>query len=62
MKKDPGLPNLWPFKEEFLQKVQNQKAKIEQEQERQREQRREEAQKRRNLESLAQDASSRQEV
>lgn len=28
MKKDPGIPNLWPLKEEFLQKIELQKVSV----------------------------------
>jgi len=61
LKKDPGIPNLWPLKEEFIQKLQNQKAKLEEEKERQREQRLEQVNKKRSLEKMAAEASKRSE-
>lgn len=62
LKKDPGVPNSWPLKEEFLQKMENQKAKLEMEKQKQKEARRKELKKRRSLTSLAEDASKRSRV
>jgi hypothetical protein len=35
LKKDPGIPNLWPFKDQLLQKAQQYKVRIEEEKEKQ---------------------------
>ncbi len=64
LSKDPGIPNLYPFKEQLLQKIENQKAKLEAEQLRQRERRMQEQKKKRqettsSMHRLASDASSR---
>jgi nuclear GTP-binding protein len=60
-KKDPGIPNLYPFKEELLHKMELQKAKMEDEKERQKKNRALEIKKKRetSLQSLAADANKR---
>jgi hypothetical protein len=40
-KKDPGIPNNWPFKEQLLNEIEERKQKIEQEKEEQKQQKRE---------------------
>lgn len=61
LKKDPGIPNLFPFKEQLLQQMQARKERVEGERERQKLQRqREHAKKRRSLQGLKNDADKRQ--
>ncbi|CAG8754736.1 3670_t:CDS:2, partial [Racocetra fulgida] len=57
----PGIPNLWPFKNQLLNKIDQQKRKIEDEKQRQKEARNALFNKNRNLNfsSLAEDASKR---
>ena len=59
LKKDPGIPNLFPFKEQLLQKMKNQKERLDGEKERQRLQRRRENTKKRSLQGLQNDAQKR---
>ena len=59
LKKDPGIPNLFPFKEQLLQKIKNQQEKAEGEKERLRLQRQRENAKRRSLQGLQNDAQKR---
>lgn len=57
LKKDPGIPNLFPFKEQLLQQMQARKERVEGEKERQRLQRKQEhAKKRRSLQGMQNDA------
>lgn len=58
-KKDPGIPNLCPFKEQVLKEVENRKQKQEEEKQRRKENRQKEVNKKRNLQSLQQDATKR---
>ena len=61
LKKDPGIPNLFPFKEQLLQQMQARKERVEGERERQKLQRqREQAKKRRSLQSMQNDVQKRQ--
>ncbi|CAG8551323.1 2151_t:CDS:2 [Diversispora eburnea] len=62
--KDPGIPNLWPFKENLLNKIEQQKRKVEEEKNRQKEARHAKFDKNRNINftSLANDASKRDEA
>lgn len=62
LKKDPGLPNIWPFKEEFLQKLERQKEEFLEEKERQKRMRAAEAAKKRGLAFLSEDAAKRGKV
>ncbi len=60
MKKDPGIPNLFPFKEQLLQQFQARKERVEGEKERQRLLRQQEhARRRRSLQGLQNDAQKR---
>ncbi|CAG8632994.1 23431_t:CDS:2, partial [Cetraspora pellucida] len=61
LKKDPGIPNLWPFKNQLLNEIDQQKRKIEDEKQRQKKARNTLFNKNRNLNfsSLAEDASKR---
>ena len=60
LKKDPGIPNLFPFKEQLLQQMQARKERVEGEKERQRQQRQlEHAKRRRSLQALKNDAQRR---
>ena len=60
LKKDPGIPNLFPFKEQLLQQMQARKERAEGEKERQRLQRqREHAKKRRSLQAMQSDVQKR---
>ena len=60
LKKDPGIPNLFPFKEQLLQQMQARKERAEGEKERQRLQRqREHAKKRRSLQAMQNDVQKR---
>ncbi|RHZ47322.1 hypothetical protein Glove_585g11 [Diversispora epigaea] len=62
--KDPGIPNLWPFKESLLNKIEQQKRKVEEEKNRQKEARHAKFDKNRNINftSLAKEASKRDEA
>ena len=60
LKKDPGIPNLFPFKEQLLQQFQARKERAEGEKERQRLQRqREHAKRRQSLQGIQKDAQKR---
>lgn len=60
LKKDPGIPNLYPFKEQLLQQLQARKERVEGEKERQRLQRqREHVKRRRSLQGMRNDAQKR---
>ncbi|KAF0458846.1 guanine nucleotide-binding protein-like 3 [Gigaspora margarita] len=61
LKKDPGIPNLWPFKHQLLNKIDQQKRKAEDEKQRQKEARNALFNKNRNINfsSLVEDASKR---
>lgn len=60
LKKDPGIPNLFPFKEQLLQQMQARKERVEGEKERQRVQRQlEHTKRRRSLQGLKNDAQRR---
>lgn len=48
-KKDPGIPNLWPFKEQMLERMQRVKERMSEDQVRQRESRRKAVEKQRKL-------------
>ena len=58
-KKDPGVPNLCPFKEKILEEVERRKNKQEEEKQRRKAKREKEVNKRRNLQTLQQDAVKR---
>ncbi|KAJ7328620.1 Guanine nucleotide-binding protein-like 3 [Desmophyllum pertusum] len=55
-KKDPGVPNLFPFKEEILKQAEEKKRRQEEANERRKQSRQKEVNKKRNLESLQKDA------
>ena len=59
LKKDPGIPNLFPFKEQLLQQLQARKERVVEEKERQILQRKKEHVKRRSLQGLQNDAHKR---
>ena len=59
IKKDPGIPNLYPFKEQLLKQIEEKKVKAEEERERQKRQRQREHAKRRSLQGLQNDARKR---
>ncbi|KAM9993492.1 hypothetical protein ACTFIZ_011451 [Dictyostelium cf. discoideum] len=61
-RKDPGIPNLWPFKEDMLNKIEQQKQKISEEKKSKKEKRRLEqmAEARRDIASMAADAKRRE--
>ncbi|NP_001161618.1 nucleostemin-like protein [Saccoglossus kowalevskii] len=59
-KKDPGVPNMAPFKEQVLREAEERKIRAEEQKKRQKEQRQQLANKKRNLESFAKDAVRRQ--
>ncbi|XP_068760041.1 guanine nucleotide-binding protein-like 3 homolog isoform X1 [Montipora capricornis] len=59
-KKDPGVPNLFPFKEEILKQSEERRRRAEETNERRKQNRRKEMNKKRNLESLQKDAEKRQ--
>ena len=59
IKKDPGIPNLYPFKEQLLKQIEEKKLKAEEERERQKRQRQREHAKRRSLQGLQNDAQKR---
>ena len=58
MKKDPGIPNLFPFKEQLLKQMEERKQRSEDERARQKQQqqRKKEQNKRRSLQGLQNDA------
>lgn len=58
-KKDPGVPNLFPFKEEVLKQAEEKKRRQEEANERRKQNRLKEVNKKRNLESLQKDAMKR---
>lgn len=62
-RKDPGVPNAAPFKEQVLKEAEERRRRLEQEKERQKEKRKKERQaileKKRNLSSLVKDAQKR---
>ncbi|XP_028410839.1 guanine nucleotide-binding protein-like 3 homolog [Dendronephthya gigantea] len=58
-KKDPGVPNLCPFKEKILEEVERRKQKQEEEKERRKAKREKVVNKKRNLQALQQDAIKR---
>ncbi|CAB3994657.1 guanine nucleotide-binding -like 3 homolog [Paramuricea clavata] len=58
-KKDPGVPNLCPFKEKILEEVERRKQKQEDEKQRRKAKREKEVNKKRNLQTLQQDAAKR---
>lgn len=58
-KKDPGVPNLFPFKEEILKQSEDKKRRQEEDKERRKRDRLKEVNKKRNLESLQKDAVKR---
>ena len=58
-KKDPGVPNLCPFKEKILEEVERRKNMQEEEKQRRKAKREKEVNKRRNLQTLQQDAVKR---
>ena len=59
LKKDPGIPNLFPYKEQVLKTIQDKKELMEEEKKRQKEERKKEHAKRRSLQSLQHDAVKR---
>ena len=59
LKKDPGIPNLYPFKEQLLKQIEEKKVRAEEERERQKRQRQREQAKRRSLQGLQNDARKR---
>ena len=59
LKKDPGIPNLYPFKEQLLKQIEEKKMRAEEERERQKRQRQKEHAKRRSLQGLQNDARKR---
>ncbi|RIA98011.1 guanine nucleotide-binding protein-like 3 [Glomus cerebriforme] len=64
LKKDPGIPNLYPFKDQLLNKIEQQKRKLEDEKQRQKDARNSLFNKNRNLNftSLAKEVSKRNET
>ena len=58
-KKDPGIPNLYPFKEQTLKQLQDIKEREEEEKKRQKEARKKQHAKRRSLQGLRNDAEKR---
>ncbi|KAG9294023.1 hypothetical protein G9A89_019361 [Geosiphon pyriformis] len=61
LKKDPGIPNLWPFKDKLLHQIEEQKRKVEDEKQRQKQDRQSLHNKNRNLNftALVKDATKR---
>ncbi len=59
MKKDPGIPNLFPFKEQLLKQMEDRKARIEETKVKQKAQRQKEYAKKRSLQGLTNDAQKR---
>ena len=59
LKKDPGIPNLYPFKEQLLKQIEEKKMRAEEERERQKRERQREHAKRRSLQGLQNDARKR---
>ena len=58
-RKDPGIPNLFPFKEQVLKQIQERKERDEETRQRQKEQRHKEHAKRRSLQSFQNDIAKR---
>ena len=56
LKKDPGIPNLFPFKEQLLKQMEERKQRSEDERARQKQQRKREQNKKRSLQGLQNDA------
>lgn len=56
LKKDPGIPNLFPFKEQLLKQMEERKQRSEDDKARQKQQRKREQSKRRSLQGLQNDA------
>eukprot|EP01114_Cavostelium_apophysatum_P014136 TRINITY_DN3586_c0_g1_i1.p1 TRINITY_DN3586_c0_g1~~TRINITY_DN3586_c0_g1_i1.p1 ORF type:complete len:602 (-),score=241.89 TRINITY_DN3586_c0_g1_i1:30-1835(-) len=62
LKKDPGIPNLWPFKEQFIQRMQLEKAKEDEEKAKKKEEKKDRRKRKRDgIEGLADDAADRAE-
>lgn len=59
IKKDPGIPNLFPFKEQLLKQMEDRKVRAEENKARQKAQRQKEQAKRRSLQGLTNDAQKR---
>eukprot|EP00004_Rigifila_ramosa_P019863 TRINITY_DN5107_c0_g1_i1.p1 TRINITY_DN5107_c0_g1~~TRINITY_DN5107_c0_g1_i1.p1 ORF type:complete len:603 (-),score=177.69 TRINITY_DN5107_c0_g1_i1:12-1790(-) len=59
MSKDPGIPNLWPFKDELLHQIEARKERAKLLQQQQKEKRAKELAKRRGMDGLQQDAEAR---
>ena len=59
LKRDPGIPNLYPFKEQLLKQIQERKIKAEAEKQRRKEERQQEQSRLRSLNALQKDAISR---
>ena len=59
LKKDPGIPNLYPFKEQLLKQIEDKKQRAEEERARQKQQRQREQNKKRSLQGLQNDAQKR---
>lgn len=59
MKKDPGIPNLFPLKEQLLKQMEERKIRSEEQKARQKAQRHKEHTKRRSLQGLQNDAQKR---
>ncbi len=59
LKKDPGIPNLFPFKEQLLKQMEDRKRKSEDDKARQKLQRQREQSKRRSLQGLQSDSQKR---
>ena len=56
LKKDPGIPNLFPFKEQLLKQMEERKQRSEDDKAHQKQQRKREQNKRRSLQGLQNDA------
>ncbi|OMH81512.1 Guanine nucleotide-binding protein-like-like protein [Zancudomyces culisetae] len=61
-KKDPGIPNLFPFKEKMLNQIEESKRKVEEERERQKKARLNVHMQNRSMENIGQDAQKRAEA
>ena len=59
LKKDPGIPNLFPFKEQLLKQMEERKQRSEDEKARQKLQRKKKQNERRSLQGLQNDALKR---
>ncbi len=59
MKKDPGIPNLFPFKEQLLKQMEDRKVRAEENKARQKALRHREQAKKRSLQGLTNDAQKR---